>query len=74
MKSLEQLQALQNMANYADSRITVHLIPNYADKRRTVPKFCANIGNVTISPTLGYSNLNHFLLGYSAAAKINATA
>ncbi len=74
MKSLEQLQALQNMANSANSRITVHLRPYYDDKRRTVPKFYANIGNVTISPTLDYSNLNHFLLGYSSAAKINATA
>jgi len=74
MKSLVKLQALQMMANSANSGITVHLIPNYDDKRRTVPKFCANIGNVTISPTLDYSNLNHFLLGYSSAAKINATA
>lgn len=72
MKSLEQLQALQNMANSANSRITVHLRPYYDDNRRTVPKFYANIGNVTISPTLDYSNLNHFLLGYSSAAKINA--
>ncbi len=60
------LEALQNMATHADSRIVVHVSPQ-EDKRRTVPKFFAQLGNKTISPVLEYGHLNHFLLGYSKA-------
>ncbi len=49
------LEALQNMATHADSRIVVHVSPQ-EDKRRTVPKFFAQLGNKT-----------NFLLGYAKA-------
>jgi hypothetical protein len=68
MKSLVKLQALQMMANSANSGITVHSFQQQ-DKRRTVPMFFANIGTVTISPVLDYTALNCFLMGYSKAIR-----
>lgn len=64
MKTNEQLTALQNMAKSAGCGITVCQYQPQ-DKRRTVPKFFANIGSETISPVLPYCELNHFLMGYA---------
>lgn len=66
MKTENQLTALANMAEHAGSGIVIHL-KQCEDKRRTVPKFFANIGNATISPVLDYSNMNCFLMGYAKA-------
>ena len=75
MKSLVKLQALQNMANSANSGITVHSFQQQ-DKRRTTPMFFANIGTAAISPVLDYTGLNCFLMGYAKAIRStsNATA
>lgn len=61
-----QKTALQNAAKYAGGAITIHECNNL-DKRKTVPKFFAQIGQETISPVLDYAGLNYFLHGYGKA-------
>lgn len=64
--NMNPLTALQNMADHCHAGITVHEHLEQ-DKRRTVPKFFANIGQRTISPVLVYTGLNCFLMGYIKA-------
>jgi hypothetical protein len=67
MQPITELEALQNAAN--TSGLTIHEKPFFENKRKTVKKYFANIGNHTVSPVLDYKNLNHFLLGWNNAAK-----
>jgi hypothetical protein len=60
------LQALQNAAN--DLGLTIR--PYYDPGRRKKIKYCAYYNEVSISPTLTYEELNHFLLGFRQAKKI----
>ena len=59
-----ELKALQNAAN--DLNLTIREFYQQ-DKRKTINKFYACSGNVSISPVLDYDQLNHFLLGYRKA-------
>lgn len=63
---MNPLNALQNMADYCDAKITVKERLEQ-DKRRTVQRYYAQIGLKTISPMLDYTGLNCFLMGYAAA-------
>ncbi len=58
------IDALQNMANHANPCIKIHPKPN-EDRRKTVPKYFANIDNNSISPVLDYDCMNCFLLGFA---------
>lgn len=66
MMNLKQseLTALQNMANHAGHGIKVYS-KELGDRRKTVGKYFANIGNETISPVLDYTSLNCFLMGFA---------
>lgn len=66
MKTEQQIQALQNMANHAGHGLTVHL-NLFQDKRRTVQKYFATIDSCSISPVLDYERMNCFLMGFARA-------
>ena len=61
MEAITELQALQNAAKSVN--LTIHEYYTQ-DKRKTGKKYFANRGNETVSPTLDYENMNHFLLGW----------
>lgn len=63
-----QQEALQNAANTV--KLTVHLQPQ-TDKRNKKGYFYCTLYGTSISPVLDYSNLNHFILGYIKAIKLN---
>ena len=57
-----ELESLQNAAN----RIGLTIHKRFTDdKRKTVKMYFAQKGNETVSPTLDYEQLNHFLLGWT---------
>lgn len=59
-------EALQNAANSLE--LFVHEKHN-EDKRKTVKKFFLTQSGTTVSPTLDYENMNHFILGWSNSIK-----
>lgn len=61
-----EIEALQNAAN--NINLTIHERIT-SDKRKTVKYYFANRGNETVSPTLDYENMNHFLLGWNKCVK-----
>jgi len=61
---MTEIQALQNAADKIG--LTVHE-KWQEDKRKTLKKYFAQKGQVTVSPVLDYENLNHFLLGWIIA-------
>lgn len=61
-----ELQALQNFGDKFGMKIIEH-INNDKRKKRT---YFASINNISVSPVLGYNELNHFLLGWNKAASI----
>lgn len=63
-----ELQSLQNAAD--QTGLIIH--EKYQDdKRKTVKKYFATKGNMSVSPTLPYMDLNHFLLGWIRCSKTN---
>ena len=66
MNTQEKAQSLQNAAN--NLGLFVH-IKHETDKRKKTPLFFFFFNGVSISPVLDYSNMNHFILGYSKAVK-----
>mgnify|MGYP000054711826 CR=1 FL=1 len=66
MNTQEKAQSLQNAAN--NLGLFVH-IKHETDKRKKTPLFFLTQNGVSISPVLDYSNMNHFILGYSKAVK-----
>jgi len=62
MNTQAQAESLQNAAN--NLGLTVH-IKQENDKRKKTPLFFLSKNGVSISPVLDYSNINHFILGYS---------
>ena len=65
MTTIEQLQSLQNAADYAGA-LTIHQATP-RDTRHTRPKFFAQHRQATISPVLPYNEMNSFLQGYIKA-------
>ena len=65
---MTEIQALQNAATAIG--LTIH--EKYQDdKRKTVKKYFATKGGVSVSPVLDYENLNMFLLGWIKALNHN---
>lgn len=67
MNNISELEALQNAATGCG--LTVYEKPAY-DKRKTIKKYFANLGNETVSPVLDYEQLNHFILGWARCLQI----
>lgn len=67
MKNQTELQSLQNAVN--SSKIEgLNVYEKYTqDKRKTVKMFFLQMGTCSIGPVLDYSNMNHFILGFSKA-------
>ena len=63
---MNELIALQNMANHAGPGIVIHQQQTH-DKRRKVPKFFAEFDGAKFSPVLPYEQLNCYLMGYAKA-------
>lgn len=55
-----QTEALQNFATTLD--LTVHI--RYFEDKRKQPKYFLCLNSTSISPTLDYNGLNHFMLGF----------
>ena len=65
MKTIKQLEALNNALNYFGFKnINLHE-KQYNDKRKRVSKFFLQQGAKTISPVLNYNEMNCFILGMS---------
>ena len=61
---MTQLEALNNAAKSTNIEgISVHQ-KVYDDKRKTTNRYFLQLGNTTISPSLDYENMNHFILGF----------
>jgi hypothetical protein len=69
MLNITELEALQNAANCLKLGITIRQYI-FNDKRKTTPHFFAQLGQSTISPTLPYNELNHFLSGMIRAKEL----
>lgn len=68
--NISEINGLQNFVNNIGlDGLSIHEKPTQ-DKRRTVKYYFLQIGNNTVSPCLDYENMNHFLLGFSKAAKM----
>jgi len=65
---MTEIQALQNFGDNLNIEIREMMAE---DKRKTIKKYIAVLKNASISPQLDYEQMNHFLLGYSRALKIN---
>jgi hypothetical protein len=65
---MAEIQALRNFGNNLNIEIREMLLE---DKRKTIKKYIAISNGASISPQLNYEQMNHFLLGYSRALKIN---
>lgn len=64
---ITEIQALQNAAN----SIGLTIEEKYQeDRRKTVKMYFAIKDNKSISPSLDYDNMNHFLLGYRKSNEI----
>lgn len=66
MSNQTELQALQNFADKFG--LTVHENQRQ-DKRKTVKKYFVTKDKTSISPVLGYEQLNCFLLGWNNCIK-----
>ena len=70
MKTITQLEALNNALNYFGLKnINLHE-KQYSDKRKKVSKFFLQNGAETISPVLDYNEMNHFILGMGAMQEL----
>ena len=68
---MTQLEALHNAVR-STAVMGLKVYEKYSeDKRKTVKKYFLELGNETISPTLNYDNMNHFIWGYSKGIKSN---
>jgi len=71
---MQEIEALQNAVNSVKlTGLTIHERLT-DDKRKTTKKYFLNIvGYGTISPTLDYKNMNHFILGLSKGINLKQT-
>jgi len=70
-KQKMQFESLNNAVISTELENFKVVISHQNDKRKTTPLFFLSHNNVTISPTLDYDKMNHFILGFSKALKIN---
>jgi len=66
MNTITEHDALTNMARGLN--LTIHQYHEY-DRRKKAKRYFAQRGSKTISPTLDYTTLNHFLLGWRKASE-----
>lgn len=64
-----ELEALKNAINNIKGMDIYE--KQYDDKRKTTKMYFLNLNGNSISPVLDYENMNHFILGFSAALKLN---
>ena len=63
---MNELEALQNAANRCG--LVIHEW-HHLDRRKKIKHYYATKDGTSISPSLGYEQLNYFLLGYIKATK-----
>ena len=65
METITQLEALNNaVASMNLEELEVHQYIQH-DNRKKIGKFFLRLNGTSISPTLNYDNMNHFILGMS---------
>ena len=64
-----ELQSLQNHVKSINLEGLEIREWNQQDKRKSIKKYFAIMSGITISPTLDYEQMNHFLLGFGRAVK-----
>lgn len=68
-----QLEALQNAVNSANLT-GLSIQQKYSeDRRKTTPQFYLVYNGGSISPTLDYNTMNHFILGFSKGLNLKTT-
>ena len=70
MKTISQLEALNNALNSFGLENVILHEKQYSDKRKKVSKFFLQQGAKTISPVLDYNEMNHFILGMGTMQKL----
>ena len=70
MKTISQLEALNNALQYFGFKNVILHEKQYSDKRKKVSKFFLQQGSETISPVLDYNEMNHFILGMGTMQKL----
>ena len=70
MKTISQLEALNNALQYFGFKNVILHEKQYSDKRKKVSKFFLQQGSGTISPVLDYNEMNHFILGMGTMQKL----
>ena len=63
---MNELEALQNAADKCG--LVIHEW-HHLDRRKKIKHYYATRNGISISPSLDYEQLNHFLLGYIKATK-----
>ena len=63
---MNELQALQSAADKCG--LVIHEW-HHLDRRKKIKHYYATRNGISISPSLDYEQLNHFLLGYIKATK-----
>jgi len=66
-----KLEALQNAARNTNVQGLEIKPIQPIDKRKKAELFLLSLNRVCLSPVLDYDKMNHFLLGFSKAIKIN---
>ena len=67
----KELEGLQNHVNSCyEPLLSVHEYVNH-DRRKTIKHYFLTVNGTTISPILNYESMNHFLLGFNKALKLN---
>ena len=61
-----EIEALQNFADTLGMKVHERY---FDDKRRTAKKYFLMRDGHSVSPTLDYENLNHFMLGWNDCLK-----
>ena len=70
MKTITQLEALNNALSYFGLKNIILHEKQYSDKRKKVSKFFLQQGEKRISPLLNYNEMNHFILGMGTMQKL----
>lgn len=70
MKTITQLEALNNALSYFGFKNIILHEKQYSDKRKKVSRFFLQQGQETISPVLDYNEMNHFILGMGQCKKL----
>lgn len=67
---MTELESLQNAIISGNLQNLMVYERPFEDKRKTNKKYYLTLNGATISPTIDYDNMNHFILGFSKAVKL----